>query len=176
MSASKAIAKPYARALFELATDKIQRGQWLHRLQVLGMVFQDREIQKVVGRMPPTRALEWLRSVLGDGIDAESWSLLALLLQYKRLNSIGDIRFQFADLMVELHGFGVLFVTSAVKLDDAEHFRLLQVFEGMYKQKLIPHFRVDPVIRGGVVGRVKDLVYDGSLRGSLDKLRENLIQ
>ena len=176
MSVSKSIAKPYARALFELSADKIQRGLWLHRLQVLDMVFHDREILKVVSRMSGPKAVEWLQSILGDGLEPETWALLTLLLKNKRLSSLSDIRFHFADLMVELHGFGVLFVVSAVELNDAEHAQLHQWFEGLYKQKLIPHYRVDPLIRGGVVGRVKDLVYDGSLKGSLEKLRENLIQ
>jgi F-type H+-transporting ATPase subunit delta len=126
--------------------------------------------------MPAQKAILWLKSFLKDGIDDQSYALLALLLQYKRLASITDIRLEFADRMVELHGFGVLHVTSAVDLNDAEHQRLLQVFEGLFKRKLIPHFRVDSSLRGGVVARVNDLVYDGSLRGSLDKLRENLIQ
>lgn len=176
MVSPRSFAKPYARALFELSTDKIQRGLWLHRLQVLDAVFQDVQVRRAVSRMAAPKAIAWLQSILKDGIDAESYALLALLLQYKRLSSITAIRLDFADRMVELHGFGILHVTSAVVLDDAEHQRLLKVFEGLFKRRLIPHYRVDPSIRGGVVARVNDLVYDGSLRGSLDKLRENLIQ
>jgi F-type H+-transporting ATPase subunit delta len=65
---------------------------------------------------------------------------------------------------------------SAVELQDDERASVLAMFEKQFGEKLIPHYRTDPAIRGGVIGRVKDLVYDGSLRGSLDKLRENLIQ
>lgn len=176
MGISKSFAKPYAKALFELATDKIERGLWLHRLQVLDKVFQDPVIRRAASRLHPARALTWLRETLGDGIDEGAYSLLSLLLENRRLESITDIRIYFADLMVELHGFGVLQVTTAVALDDAERARALEAFEGLFKQKLIPHFRVDPLIRGGIVGRVNDLVYDGSLKGSLEKLRENLIR
>lgn len=176
MATSKSFAKPYARALFELATDKIQRGLWLHRLQVLDKVFQDPTVSRAVSRLPQSEALSWLQSVLGDGIDAEAYSLLALLLENKRLSSLGDIRLHFADLMVELHGFGVLHVTTAVVLTDEERAKTLAIFEALFHQKLIPHYHVDPLIRGGVVGQVNDLVYDGSLKGSLEKLRENLIR
>jgi len=178
LAVSKSFAKPYARALFELSTDKIKRGLWLHRLQVLDKVFQDQDksVIQAVSRMHPGDAITWLKSILKDGIDDEAYTLLAILLENKRLSSITDIRIHFADLMVEFHGFGVLHVTTAVALDDDERAKALTLFEGLYKQKLIPHYHVDPIIRGGVVGRVDDLVYDGSLKGSLEKLRENLIR
>jgi len=176
LAASKSFAKPYARALFELATDKVQRGLWLHRLQVLDKVFQDEDIARAVSRMPSGQAVLWLKSVLKDGVDDEAYALLALLIENKRLSSLVDIRIAFADLMVELHGYGVLQVTTAVALSDAERASTLTLFEGLFGQKLIPHYHVDALIRGGIVGQVDDLVYDGSLKGSLEKLRDNLIQ
>ena len=176
MAVSRSFAKPYAKALFELAADKIERGLWLHRLQVLDRVFQDPAIRRAVSHLQPGKAIGWLKNLLKDGVDDGAYSLLALLIENKRLSSISDIRIQFADLMVELHGFGVLRVTTAVSLDDAERAKALTLFESLFKQKLIPHFHVDPLIRGGMVGQVNDLVYDGSLKGSLEKLRENLIR
>jgi len=176
LGVSKSFAKPYARALFELATDKIERGLWLHRLQVLDKVFQDPEVFRAVSHMQPSKAIFWLKETLGDGIDDGAYALLAILLENRRLKSIPDIRVYFGYLMVELHGFGVLHVTSSVFLEEDERDKALTAFEGLFQQKLIPHFRVDPVIRGGLVGKVNDLVYDGSLKGSLEKLRENLIR
>ncbi len=176
MGVSKSFAKPYAKALFELSTDKIERGLWLHRLQVLDKVFQDPVLAQVVRGRQPAKAVVWLKETLGDGIDDQTYALLALLLENHRLSSITDIRIAFGDLMVELHGFGVLHVTSAVALGDDERAAALAVFEGLFKRKLIPHYRVDPLIRGGLMGRVNDLVYDGSLKGSLEKMRENLIR
>ena len=176
MAVSKSFAKPYAKALFELSTDKIERGVWLNRLQILDKVFQDPVVHRVATKLHSNQAIAWLKEVLGDGIDDPSYALLAILLENRRLSSITDIRIQFADLMVELHGFGVLRVTSAITLSDDERAKALTMFEGLFEQKLIPHYRVDPLIRGGIMGQVKDLVYDGSLKGSLEKLRGYLIQ
>jgi len=175
VTTSKSLAKPYARALFELASTKEERGLWLHRLQVLAKVFQDPAAAWALSKQSGTAGVEWLKSVAGDKLDGQAYSLLALLLENHRLSSLGDIRVAFADLMVELHGYGVLNVTSAVALNDEERARALSMFEALFKKKLIPHFKVDPVVRGGLVGQVGDLVYDGSLRGSLEKMRENLI-
>jgi len=176
LAVSKSFAKPYARALFELAADKIERGLWLHRLQVLDKVFQDPVVHKLATRIHSNKAIAWLKEVVGDGIDEQAYALLALLLENHRLSSITDIRIQFADLMVEFHGFGVLRVTTAIALSDDERAKALVLFERLFQQKLIPHYRVDPLIRGGIMGQVKDLVYDGSLKGSLEKLRGYLIQ
>ena len=175
MAVSKSFAKPYARALFELASDKIERGLWLHRLQVLDKVFLDPVVHRLAVKMHSAEAIAWLRETLGDALDVPAYALLALLLENRRLALISEIRLHFADLMVEFHGFGVLRVTTAVALTDEERARSLTLFEGLFQQKLIPHYRTDPLIRGGIVGRVKDLVYDGSLKGSLEKLRGYLI-
>lgn len=175
MTTSKSLAKPYARALFELATTKEERGLWLHRLQVLDKVFEDPAAAWAVSKQSGVAGVAWLQSVAGDKLDDQAYSLLALLLENHRLASLGDIRTVFADLMVELHGFGVLYVTSAVPLGDAERDRALKMFEQLFQKKLIPHYKVDPGIRGGLIGQVGDLIYDGSLRGSLEKMRETLI-
>jgi len=175
LATSQSIAKPYARALFELCADKIQRGVWLHRLQILDKVFQDQTILRVVESLSPNQAVAWLRDLVGDALDPQAFALLALLIENRRLGSLGDIRTRFAYLMVEFHQFGVLHVTSAIPLGDLEKAHAHQTFEKVFARKLIPHFHVDPIIRGGLVGQVDDLVYDGSVKGSLEKLRENLI-
>jgi len=66
LGVSKSFAKPYARALFELASDKIERGLWLHRLQVLDKVFQDHAIAKAATQQHSGRAIAWLKETLGD--------------------------------------------------------------------------------------------------------------
>ena len=135
MGVSKSFAKPYARALFEPASDKIERGLWLHRLQVHDKVFQDPIVGKAAYQLPSIQAIAWLKETLGDGIDDAAYALLALLLENKRLESIVDIRVQFADLMVEMHGFGVLQVTTAVALTDEERAQTLALFEKLFEKK-----------------------------------------
>ena len=175
MTTSKSFAKPYARSLFELASTKAERDQWKQRLETLDTVFQDPAVRRAVIRQGTANAAAWLKSVVGDKLDGHSYALLAVLLENGRLSSLGDIRVTFSELLIEQEGFGELTVTSAVALSEAERGRAVEMFEKLFKKKLIPQFRIDPVIRGGLVGQVGDLVYDGSLRGSLEKMRENLI-
>jgi len=175
MANARSFAKPYARALFELAVDNVQRGLWMHRLQVLERVFEDPQVGAAVSRKAPLEAVQWLVSILGEGLEKESYALLAILLENRRLSLLKDIRIAFADLTVERHGLGVLYVTTAVALDDQQRAEALAAFEKVFRQKLIPHYRVDSLVRGGMVGQVNDLVFDGSLKGSLEKLRENLL-
>jgi F-type H+-transporting ATPase subunit delta len=125
--------------------------------------------------MGAVKAVEWLKAAVGAKLDEASYSLLALLIENNRLSSLGDIRGAFSGLLLEEEGLGELYVTSAVSLTEKERAGALAMFETLFKKKLIPHYEIDPVIQGGLVGRVGDLVYDGSLRGSLEKMRENLI-
>lgn len=175
MTTSKSLAKPYARSLFELASTKADRDQWKQRLEALETVFSDRAVVRAVTRQGPAKGIEWLKAAVGGKLDDASYALLALLIENGRLASVGDLRATFADLLIEQEGLGELYVTSAVKLSDAEKANAQKMFEKLFKKKLIPHYQVDPAIQGGLIGQVGDLVYDGSLRGSLEKMRENLI-
>jgi F-type H+-transporting ATPase subunit delta len=175
LTTSKSLAKPYARSLFELSSTKAERDQWKQRLEALATAFADHSVVLAVTRLGSVKAVEWLKSALGAKLDDASYSLLAMLVENDRLSSLADIRDAFSDLLLEQEGVGELYVTSAVALSDKERGSALTMFETLFKKKLVPHYEVDPGIQGGLVGRVGDLVYDGSLKGSLEKMRENLI-
>src|SRR6185369_15117586 len=136
LAVAKSLAKPYARALFEQVPEA-QRSVWLERLEVLAQVFQDAEVARAVVRAPEL-AVGWVKSALGNRMDDATYTLLAVLIENGRLASLGDIAEQFAALTREAQGTGILDVTSAVALTEKERAEALKLFEGLFKQKLIP--------------------------------------
>ncbi|HCU25960.1 MAG TPA: F0F1 ATP synthase subunit delta, partial [Deltaproteobacteria bacterium] len=65
-------------------------------------------------------------------------------------------------------------VTSAVDLGDHQ-VQLKAILEKVLKQEVIFEAKVDPKLLGGLVLQVKDRIFDASLKGELERLRENLI-
>jgi F-type H+-transporting ATPase subunit delta len=66
-------------------------------------------------------------------------------------------------------------VTTAVTLSEDFHRNLQTRLEKVSGRKLTIERKVDGEILGGVVARVGDVLYDGSLRAALVRLREKLL-
>ncbi len=67
-------------------------------------------------------------------------------------------------------------VTTAASMPDAFHERLKAALERATGKTLVVERSVDPGILGGVVARVGDILYDGSVRTALARLRERLME
>ena len=65
-------------------------------------------------------------------------------------------------------------VTSARKLDDSERKALESQIAHMTNSAISTKFHEDPSLVGGVIVKVGSTVYDDSIRGRLDRLREQL--
>ena len=71
-------------------------------------------------------------------------------------------------------GISEVDVTTARKLDDAERGAVEAQVAGLAKSRIIANFHEDSSLIGGVMVRVGSTVYDGSVRGQLDRLEEQL--
>jgi len=66
-------------------------------------------------------------------------------------------------------------VTTAAPLPDGYYARLQAQLEKMTGKRVVVHRATDPSLIGGVVTRVGDRVFDGSLRTRLHSLRDALL-
>jgi F-type H+-transporting ATPase subunit delta len=66
-------------------------------------------------------------------------------------------------------------VTTAVALDTAQRQAVSQKLAQITQKEVLLETQVDPAILGGLVVRINHTVLDGSLRGQLARLRQELI-
>jgi F-type H+-transporting ATPase subunit delta len=69
-------------------------------------------------------------------------------------------------------GFAEANITSARELDDAEKRSLEAQIEKVTGKKVRAQFGLDAALLGGAVVRVGSTIYDGSVKGQLEKIRE----
>ena len=67
-------------------------------------------------------------------------------------------------------------IATAVPLDDALRRRAQQALERATGKRVRLSSRTDPGLIGGAVTKVGSVVYDGSLRTRLDRLRTTMVQ
>jgi len=101
-------------------------------------------------------------------------NLIAVLIRNDRIAGFDDV---VAELRREINqrlGISEARVTSARKLDEKERRQLEKQIAEHTGGTVEAQFEEDGALLGGVVVQVGSTVYDGSVRGRLDRLREEL--
>ena len=118
-------------------------------------------------------------AVLGDIIDHQAYRdktrrLLLLLAQRRRLDILTDIVAALPGLWQKRQGIVTFEVRSVVPLKDAQRVRLEEELRTIEKRPVACTYALDPAIVGGLVIRKGNMVYDVSLKGQLERLKEKI--
>jgi len=106
--------------------------------------------------------------------EPQTRNLVYLLLDGERMASLEAISRE-VDAMIEAQAGRMLAeVTSAKPLDDAQLKQITAALERLSGKKVAVTKHEDPSLLGGVVAKLGDTVYDGSLRTQLRTLRDEL--
>ncbi|MBN1770130.1 MAG: ATP synthase F1 subunit delta [Deltaproteobacteria bacterium] len=172
------ISVRYARALLALAEERrnlpaMQRewkdlGDTVAGSPALGPALSNPKV--------PVARREALLGELLDRLPASpaTRSAARLLLRKGRVMLLPEVARAFERMVEERTGRGKAVVTTAAPMNEDFHRRLQERLERLSGRKLTVERRVDPDVLGGVVARVGDMLYDGSLRAALDRLHEQL--
>jgi F-type H+-transporting ATPase subunit delta len=97
-----------------------------------------------------------------------------VVIDHRRGHNLASIVDGFETLLDERLGFVSAEVRSAKPITDAQRASLEAQVSRLAGKKAKLKFSSDPTLIGGVVARVGSTVYDGSVRGQLEKLRTRL--
>lgn len=97
-----------------------------------------------------------------------------LLLDRERLNIVPDISRELDVMIDEKSGQITAEVTSAVPLNSMQQNELKTTLETLSGKKVLLSTKEDPALLGGLIAKVGDLVYDGSIRTQLQELGRTL--
>jgi F-type H+-transporting ATPase subunit delta len=168
-------ARRYADALFSLAVERGTVAAWGEQLERLATHLRDPGAVRVL--TTPAISLDAKRATLeslAGPLSREVGFVVNLLLERKRIELLPEVADAFADLVRQQQGIELAEVTSAVPLGDAELRLVEQRLTQFLSKRVQITTRVDPTIIGGVVVRVGDQLFDGSVRARLEALRRRL--
>ena len=103
-------------------------------------------------------------------------NFIALVTHHERLHELRDMITAYANLADEDSGIAEVEITTARPVDEANR-RLLeqQVARLAGEPKVQATYREDPTLLGGAVVKLGSTVYDGSVRGQLEQMRQRLV-
>ncbi len=175
MTARTGAARRYAEAAFAVARDENAVDRWASDLRAAAAVAAQADLARVqvnVG-LPFARRRAALESALGD-VDPKVRNLVLLLLQRGRIEQIIRVSEHFQTLVDRHNGVLAGKATSAAPLSTEEAEALRQKMEERTGARVELIYDVDPSLLGGVVVRIGSRLYDGSVRGRLERLRNSL--
>lgn len=173
-----ALAKRYARAILALATEGSQIDRVRTDLKDVAAMWESspelREVFANPGFSPKDRKAVLSEVAARAGISPLSRNSLLYLADSGRLSSLPDVANSYTDLAEKQAGAVRAEVTSASALTEVYYNQLQRVLEQATGKKVTIERKTDPSLIAGVVTRVGDQVFDGSIRTRLADLKETL--
>jgi F-type H+-transporting ATPase subunit delta len=172
------LARRYARAVLEIGTANGNLDKIGADLRALARAMHESAELVAVLTNPAIRRADRRRVIDGllarIGAAPHTKNLVYLLLDGERLSSLPAISRE-VDVMIEAKaGRLAAEVTSARPLDAGQLSQIVTALEKLSGKKVAVTHREDPNLLGGVVAKLGDTVYDGSLRTQLRTLRDEL--
>lgn len=172
----------YAKALFELAREARLDAEIEAALLELSQALQDApQTQRLL--TDPRLSLAQKREIFSRVLAHASAQASALLLNFlsvlfekNRFHLIHDVALSFKTIADEAQGESVAVVRSARTLDAADEASLLTMLEKYTGTKVAMKKEVDASVLGGVEVRIGNRVIDGTVRGNLERLKEELLK
>ena len=110
------------------------------------------------------------------GLSRLTRNLLFVLIDHRRITLLSHVREAFESESDQRLGFLRAEIISAEALDPQQTAALEAGLTEMTGKQIRARFQVDPSLIGGVLARMGSTVYDGSIRGQLDKMRRQIAQ
>jgi len=173
-----AASRRYARAIFQLAAEQGERDALLEEMRRLGgLLDENAELAAVLYRPlhPVAERRAAFEAVAGRlGLSGLARQFVTFLIQQRRMVAFPAVLAELERLADEAAGKVEAEVVSASALGDRQLERVRQALAERTGRDVRVAPRVDPALIGGIVARVGDLVFDGSIRTQLEQLRSNL--
>jgi F-type H+-transporting ATPase subunit delta len=171
------VASSYARAFADVVLDE--------RLDADATVAQLRTIAALLGESLPLRrvfenpAVPVVQKhkvldviVQRDGISKLVRNLIAVLIDHRRTHFLGPIIVQLEKDLDARLGFADAEITSAHALGAAERRELEAQVGRLTGKKVRARYEEDAALLGGAIVRIGSTIYDGSVNGQLERIKE----
>jgi len=170
----------YARAFAEVVFDRgLDAATALKDLQTIAAIYEGHEELRKVLSSPAIPAaekrklLDALLPMLGVA-SREMRNFLAVLIDHGRVTALHEVAEHFAGELDRRLGRTRATITSARELTAAERLMLLEQIGRLAAGPVEAAYKIDGELIGGASVRIGSTIYDGSVRGQLARLREQL--
>jgi F-type H+-transporting ATPase subunit delta len=169
----------YARAMADVAMQrKLDANKVGADLESLTAILQENPQLRTIWESPSVNADQKLKLldaiVARAGVSREVRNFTAVLITKRRIHFFAEIARAAVQQLNAALGIAEAQIVSARELSADERSKLESQVTKVTGKKLRVSYSLDPSLMGGAVVRVGSTIYDGSVRGQLQRMREQL--
>jgi F-type H+-transporting ATPase subunit delta len=174
----KIIAKRYAKALVELSHEKNIVDKTRDDLSAFSAAVDGQvTLQKLFAS--PSVTPDAKKTVIAElssrlGLQRTSQRFIEYLAETGRIRYVREVREAFEELLAERQNRAIARLTTASALGPAELTEIKQKLEGVTGKKVEVDAQVDAALIGGARAQIGSVIFDGTIRNQLGKMRERL--
>lgn len=125
--------------------------------------------------IPNGQKLKVLDAIVGRiGVIPQVRNFLAVIMDHQRLSELDEILAEYHEIADEQSGLAEAEIISAHPLNDEDRAELEAQVAKVAGSRVRATYRQDATLLGGAVVRIGSTVYDGSLRGQFQQLKQKL--
>ena len=176
MSNVTTLARPYAKAAFELARAEDATGRWNEMLALASTLVTEESMADLLEspHVSSGQLVQILSDTAGEAFDARFRDFLTVLAENKRFPLLPEITTLYQRLREEADKLLRVKVVSAFALDESQATRLKAALARRFDREILLESEVDSSVIGGAVIYAGSEVIDGSLKDRLAKLSNSL--
>ena len=180
MSSLTTLARPYAKAAFELAHKGGKLSGWDEQLRVAAAIADNDAMTRWLQSPGADRGqavqlmADAIAAATGADVDNQFLDYLEVLAANDRLTLLAEITLLYRRLRLQAEKRLQVQVVSAIALDDDQATRMRDALARRFECEIELHNEIDASVLGGAIIYTSDQVIDGSLTGRLGRLRNAL--
>jgi|SRR5579863_8329346 len=171
------VASTYARAFADVVLGAhLDVNRAIAELRTIATLLSESPELRRVWENPAIPADQKLRVLDAiakrDGVSKQVRNLVAVLIDHRRIPFLDPVIRQLEKELDARLGFAEADITSARPLGDTEKREFEAQVEKLTGKKVRAHYGQDASLLGGAVLRIGSTIYDGSVKGQLEKMKE----
>lgn len=174
---ARKLARPYAKAAFDLAARKGNTADWEEKLGLLSraMTAEDTDALLHNPRLRPEDIKRAMAPVLDKlEMDPEQRNLVNLLIDNQKLSLLSDVFNDFVSRRKQSQNIQDVTIVSAFPLSELQVEKIETMLKNKYGVTPSTTLEVDPALIGGIRIVMGDTVIDRSLKGELERMGKHL--
>lgn len=177
MAELSTLARPYAKAVFELARDGKSFAAWSKELAAIAAAVATPAVAQAIGApgVAKGEVAAALVELLKAQLSPQGVSLVKLLAENGRLQAAPALAAQYEVLRAEAESRVAVQITTAAEVAEAQKAALAAAVGKKLNRAVDIHWSTDAGLITGARIQAGDLVIDGSALGELERLKARLL-
>jgi F-type H+-transporting ATPase subunit delta len=174
---SSTAARRYAEAAYQLATRDEALDAYAEGLDLASSIVGQGDVLDILRNpaRPLRQRTDLVDALLASRVPEPILKLVGLLVERGRIDRIAAVTAEYRRMLNEQNGVVEAVAKTAIALTNDETAALQKKLACMTGRTVDLRVEVDESLIGGITVRVGDTLYDASVRGRLERLRERLV-